>query len=108
MATGFACLRDGLASNNLVHFNRIVPRLRDIRRYGSAALDLCYTACGRLDGYWEMNLNIYDIAAGVVILREAGGRVSDFSGDSRFPERGIAVANASLHKRLIDNINPKG
>ncbi len=104
MATGFACLRDSQTDNNLTHFNNIVPRLRDIRRYGSAALDLCYTACGRLDGYWEMNLNIYDIAAGVVILREACGKVSDFSGDKYFPEKGIAAANANLHSLLIDNI----
>ncbi len=104
MATGFACLRDGGPDNNLTHFNHIVPQLRDIRRYGSAALDLCYTACGRLDGYWEMNLNIYDVAAGVVILREACGRVSDFSGDKYFPEKGIAAANTLLHPQLIDNI----
>ncbi|MCP4721773.1 MAG: inositol monophosphatase, partial [Desulfobacteraceae bacterium] len=73
MATGFACLRAGLKNNNLTHFNKIVPRLRDIRRYGSAAIDLCYVACGKLDGFWEMNLNIYDVAAGVLIVKEARG-----------------------------------
>ena len=106
MATGFACLRGGCSPNTLTRFNRIVPLLRDIRRYGSAALDLCYTACGRLDGYWEMNLNIYDIAAGVVILKEAGGRVTDFSGNNRFPEKGIAAANPLLHPRLIEKVSP--
>jgi len=106
MATGFACLRSELTDNNLTHFNRIVPKLRDIRRYGSAALDLCYTACGSLDGYWEMNLNPYDIAAGVVILKEAGGQVSDFKGGTDFPKNGIAAANATLHRHLIDCLNP--
>lgn len=106
MATGFACLRSGLADNNLGHFNRIMPRLRDIRRYGSAALDLCYTAAGKLDGYWEMNLNLYDIAAGVLILKEAGGRVTDFNGRSQYPQHGIAAANPQLHKQLLDCLNP--
>lgn len=107
MATGFACLRAGVADNNLAHFNRIVPRLRDVRRYGSAALDLCYTACGRLDGYWEMNLNLFDIAAGTLILREAGGLVTDFTGNQRFPEMGIAAANPYLHGQLLHCLNPE-
>ena len=101
MATGFACIRAGLEENNLIHFNNIVPRLRDIRRYGSAAIDLCYVACGKLDGFWEMQLNIYDIAAGALIVREAGGNLSDFSGGSDFPEKGILAANSSLHPLLI-------
>lgn len=101
MATGFACLREGLPNNNLPIFNEIVPKLRDIRRFGSAALDLCYTALGSLDGFWEMNLNIYDIAAGMVILKEAGGVVTDFTGGPQFPEKGIAAANKELHKELI-------
>ncbi|MCG8615495.1 MAG: inositol monophosphatase [Desulfobacterales bacterium] len=102
MATGFACLRAGWAENNLTYLNRIAPELRDVRRYGSAALDLCYTACGRLDGYWEMNLNLYDIAAGVLILREAGGIVSDFKGGEEFPQTGLAAAPPDLHTKLID------
>ncbi len=101
MATGFACLRAGLQNNNLPIFNEIVPKLRDIRRFGSAALDLCYTALGSLDGFWEMNLNVYDIAAGIVILKEAGGVVTDFTGGRQFPEKGIAAANKDLHNELI-------
>ena len=101
MATGFACLRAGLKDNNLTHFNKIVPRLRDIRRYGSAAIDLCYVACGKLDGFWEMNLNIYDVAAGVLIVKEARGNISDFSGDNNYPEKGIVAANSYLHPLLI-------
>lgn len=103
MATGFACLRAGLSINNLAYFNKIVPQLRDIRRYGSAALDLCYVACGRLDGFWEMHLNIYDIAAGAFIASRAGAAVSDFKGGSKFPEQGIIAANSHLQKKLLEN-----
>lgn len=105
MATGFACLRAGAEPNNLVHFNRIVPRLRDIRRFGSAAIDLSYVACGKLDGFWEMNLNIYDIAAGSLIVEEAGGRVADFNGMAAYPENGIVAANDALCNRLIDQLS---
>ena len=107
MATGFACLRAGLKKNNLIHFTRIVPLLRDIRRFGSAALDLCYVACGKLDGFWEMELNLYDIAAGALIAEEAGAVVTDFSGGKEFPGKGIVAANPSLSRLLIDQLRSK-
>ncbi len=93
MATGFACLRTGRSPNNLANFNRIVPQLRDIRRCGSAAVDLCYVAAGKMDGFWEMNLNVYDVAAGVLMVTEAGGVVTDFAGGPDFPDKGIVAAN---------------
>jgi myo-inositol-1(or 4)-monophosphatase len=96
MATGFACLRAGKKNNNLVHFNRIVPQLRDIRRCGSAAIDLCYVAAGKVDGFWEMNLNVYDVAAGILMVTEAQGEVTDFTGGPDFPEKGIVAANPVL------------
>jgi myo-inositol-1(or 4)-monophosphatase len=96
MATGFACLRAGMEPNNLIHFNRLVPQLRDIRRCGSAAIDLCYVAAGKVDGFWEMNLNVYDVAAGVLMVTEAGGVVTDFAGGPDFPENGIIAANPVL------------
>jgi myo-inositol-1(or 4)-monophosphatase len=96
MATGFACLRSGMEPNNLIHFNRIVPQLRDIRRCGSAAIDLCYVAAGKVDGFWELNLNVYDVAAGVLMVTEAGGVVTDFTGGPDFPEKGIVAANPVL------------
>jgi myo-inositol-1(or 4)-monophosphatase len=104
MATGFACLRAGLEPNNLVHFNRIVPRLRDIRRCGSAAVDLCYVAAGKLDGFWELNLNVYDVAAGVLMVTEAGGVVTDFTGGPDFPEKGIVAANRIMADILITQL----
>jgi len=103
MATGFACLRADLPVNNLFYFNKIVPKLRDIRRFGSAAIDLCYVACGRLDGFWEMNLNIYDVAAGAFIVEQAGGKICDFRGGYNFPEHGIIAANKHLQKKLLEN-----
>ncbi|MEE4365366.1 MAG: inositol monophosphatase family protein [Desulfotignum sp.] len=104
MATGFACLRAGHEHNNLGHFNRIVPRLRDIRRCGSAAVDLAYVACGKLDGFWEMNLNIYDVAAGILLVKEAGGMVCDFHGGLLFPENGIVAANNTLAPMLVSHL----
>ncbi|MCP4023125.1 MAG: inositol monophosphatase [Desulfobacteraceae bacterium] len=105
MATGFACIRADLEPNNLGFFNRIIPKIRDIRRYGSAAIDLCYVACGKLDGFWEMNLNIYDIAAGALMVTEAGGHVFDFNGNNNFPEQGIIATNGILDKELSTNFN---
>ena len=104
MATGFACLRAGHDRNNLSHFNRIVPQLRDVRRYGSAAIDLCWVACGKVDGFWEMDLNIYDIAAGALIVTEAGGKVTDFSGNQQIPQKGIVAANPTLHPLLVNEL----
>lgn len=108
MATGFACLRSDLKENNLKYFNQIVPKLRDIRRYGSAALDLCYVACGRFDGFWEMNLNLYDVAAGAFIVEKAGGAVCDFNGERNFPENGIIASNMNIQKNLLENFRQNG
>lgn len=102
MGTGFACLRANAGHNNLSYFIKIVPQLRDIRRFGSAAIDLCYVACGKLDGFWELNLNIYDIAAGAFIVEQAGGRVCDLSGGNQYPLKGIVSANPILAKELLN------
>ncbi len=102
LATGFACLRENLEHNNLPYFNVIAAKARGVRRFGSAALDMCYTACGRMDGFWELNLKIYDIAAGMVILREAGGKITDFDGKEISDCSEIAATNGKLHDKLID------
>ncbi len=102
LATGFACLRAELPENNLARFAEIAPKIRGIRRYGSAALDLAYVACGRLDGFWEMNLKPYDIAAGALIVAEAGGMVTDFNGVEEFPERGTLATNGRIHERMLE------
>lgn len=99
-ATGFACLRAGRLDNNLSHFSNIVPKIRDIRRMGSAALDLAYVAAGKLDGFWELNLADYDIAAGVLLVQEAGGEVCDFNGDDQYPQQGIVATNGLLTSHI--------
>lgn len=100
LGTGFACLRSQLPHNNLPYLNALLPQLQDLRRFGSAALDLAYVACGRLDGFWELNLNLYDVAAGQLIVEEAGGRVSDFDGSKKgIPDRYLA-SNTVLHEDI--------
>lgn len=101
VATGFACLRAGWKDNNLPYFNAIAPLVRDIRRYGSAAIDFCWVACGRLDAYWELNLQKYDIAAGEIILREAGGSCTDLAGGDRSPLKGTLATNTVLAPALL-------
>jgi myo-inositol-1(or 4)-monophosphatase len=79
-----------------------------IRRLGAAALDLAYVASGRLDGFWEFNLQPWDIAAGSIIVLEAGGYISDINGTEDYLENGnVLAANMSLHKDIIDNLKEK-
>lgn len=102
VCTGFACLRSNLKNNNLERFSRIALKTRDQRRYGSAALDLCMVADGQLDAFWEQNLNLYDVAAGALIAKEAGASVSDFSGrEGMFPEN-ILVTNGRIKDRMVE------
>lgn len=75
IATGFPSDKGTNPDNNADNVLRILPHLRCLRRFGGAALDLCYTAAGFLDGFWELNINIWDIAAGVLILEEVGGKI---------------------------------
>ena len=100
LATGFPYERNG--GDNLDHVTNIVPRIRDLRRMGSAALDLCYVASGRLDGFWEYGLRPWDFAAGLLIVEEAGGKVTDFRGRPMRPfSRGIAATNGYIHEELL-------
>lgn len=102
LATGFACLRARWQEeNNLKFFSRIVPELSGVRRFGSAALDCCRTARGEVDGYWELCLQPYDIAAGVVIAREAGAVVSDLFGKDNYPGEGFLCTNGRIHEKIL-------
>src|SRR5260370_14806239 len=90
---------------NIHFYHQITLRTHGVRRAGSAALDLCYVACGRLDGFWEFNLNPWDTAAGVLIVDEAGGRVADFHGgpfqcDSRQIVASHGIINHALRHRV--------
>ena len=79
-----------------------------MRKFGSAALDIAYVACGRFDGYWQRDLNYWDIAAGIIILKEAGGFVEFFEKDEKFPlKKNILATNSNIHGELKDLINKK-
>jgi myo-inositol-1(or 4)-monophosphatase len=101
LATAFACIRDNLPYNNLPYFLRILPRIRDIRQPGSAALDLAYIACGRFEGFWELNLKLYDIAAGALIVSEAGGKVTDFAGGVAGLPGEMIATNGRIHDEIL-------
>jgi myo-inositol-1(or 4)-monophosphatase len=80
----------------------------NVRKFGSAALDMAYVACGRFDGYWQRELNYWDIAAGIVILKEAGGFVDFFEDDPVFPlKKNILASNSNIHDELRDLMNKK-
>jgi myo-inositol-1(or 4)-monophosphatase len=102
LCTGFPYdLREDLAKT-LRLFTRFMGVSRAIRRDGSAALDLCYVASGRFDGFWEEKLGPWDTAAGALIVEEAGGRVSDLAGGLFDYRSGAIVAsNAILHEEMI-------
>lgn len=102
VCTGFACLRNYLTENNLERFARIAQNTTGQRRFGSAALDLCLVADGQVDAFWEQELNLYDIAAGVLIAKEAGASVTDFKGNEGVFPKQILVTNG----RLLDQLLP--
>ena len=80
----------------------------NVRKFGSAALDIAYVACGRFDGYWQRELNYWDIAAGIIILKEAGGFVDFFDEDINFPlNKNILATNSCIHEELRELINKK-
>jgi len=102
LVTGFPYdIRDN-PENNLGHFARLALKTRGVRRFGSAALDMCYVASGRFDGYWEIRLEPWDMAAGGLIVREAGGIVTDVQGDPDYlrPPYSIIAANPQIHPKI--------
>lgn len=101
LCTGFAYRRNEVAENNLDNFVRMELLARGVRRLGSAALDLAFVSCGRFDGFWELWLSPWDVAAGVLLVREAGGLVTEVGGgpDPLFGGS-ILAANADLHGKL--------
>jgi len=103
LVTGFAYDIRETSNNNLNHFVRFALKVQGLRRTGTAALDLCYVAAGRFDGFWEVKLNPWDMAAGVVILREAGGRVTDFAGKSHsIYGQELVASNGPIHQAMLD------
>jgi len=107
VATGFAYDVHRSADDNLASFHNVVKTARGIRRDGSAALDLCYVAAGRLDAYWELKLHPWDVAAGFLIVEEAGGRITDFRGGPADPTgHEVVSSNGPLHEALLARLEP--
>jgi myo-inositol-1(or 4)-monophosphatase len=105
LATGFPYRRGELAHDNLENFRGLFYEVRDLRRLGSAALDLAFTAAGRFDGYWELHLAPHDVAAGGLLVREAGGIVSDASGGPHWLRgKSVIAASAPIHRALLGRI----
>jgi myo-inositol-1(or 4)-monophosphatase len=106
IVTGFPYDIESRPKEILEPFNRMVLASQGVRRDGSAALNLCYLACGRFDGYWELGLKPWDTAAGMLILREAGGLVTDFKGKTFKPEmQEILASNGKIQKEMMGVLN---
>ena len=102
VATGFAYDVHKSAEDNFENFGRVLKAARAIRRDGSAALDLCYVAAGRLDAYWEFKLHAWDVAAGILLVDEAGGRSTDVEGNvAPGSGREIVCSNGLLHDEIL-------
>ncbi len=107
IGTGFPFKAPEHLDAYLAMFKAIHPHVAGIRRAGSAALDLAYLAAGRMDGFWEIKLNAWDIAAGALLVKEAGGFIGDFSGRNDYLETGNVVAgNHKVFKELLKTIHP--
>jgi len=106
LATGFPYDIRTSSENNLDYFAEFARSVQAVRRAGSAALDLCYLACGRIDGFWEIKLHPWDTAAAWLIIEEAGGRVTDFSGGpfDVFLKECAASNGTKLHDELLEVI----
>jgi myo-inositol-1(or 4)-monophosphatase len=102
LSTGFPYDVRESKNNNLAHFNNFATAAQAIRRDGSAALDLCYVAMGRFDGFWELKLRPWDTAAGSLIVTEAGGRVTDFKGNIFcITSSEILATNGRIHEEMV-------
>ena len=101
IGTGIPHLGRGHHGNFLIEMRNVMAEVSGIRRMGAAALDLAYVAAGRLDGFWESGLSPWDMAAGILLIREAGGFVSDLDGGTDMLDKGTIVAgNEAIHKVL--------
>lgn len=105
LATGFPYYAFDRIENYLTVLRYFMQHTQGMRRLGSAALDLAYVACGRFEGYFEYNLNSYDVAAGALLVAEAGGKVTDFKGGNSYLfGREILAANARIHPEMLAQV----
>jgi myo-inositol-1(or 4)-monophosphatase len=102
LATGFPYDIRVNPQNNLDHFARFATRSLAIRRAGAASIDLAYVACGRFDGFWELRLAPWDVAAGALLIQEAGGRITNLDGTPhRLGSSGVCASNGRLHDAML-------
>jgi len=108
LMTGFSYKLGKSMEENLVHFRNFLITSQAVRRSGSASLDLCHVACGRLDGFWELDLNPWDTAAGCLIVKEAGGEVTTFSGNQyNHYLKEILASNGKIHSQMVKILSKK-
>ncbi len=106
LGTGFPFKEQERLDEYLKSFKALFPMTAGIRRAGAASLDLAYVACGRLDGFWELGLKPWDMAAGVLLVQEAGGMNSEISGGEKYLDSGnIVSANSEIHDEMLNNLN---
>jgi len=105
LATGFPPGRSEIIEENFVYFKEFICKAQALRRPGSAALDLCYVACGRFDGFWELNLSPWDVTAGTCIINEAGGKVTNFNSEQfDLYGRNIIASNGIIHATMQETL----
>tara|TARA_B100000212_G_scaffold215764_1_gene163226 strand:- start:2107 stop:2895 length:789 start_codon:yes stop_codon:yes gene_type:complete len=105
LGTGFVMCSDKSVNANMRNLVRVIKNLRSFRRSGSAALDLAYVACGRLDGFWHIDLKVWDFAAGILLVKEAGGKITDFVGDKfHLDSKNLLASNKLIHKSIIEKL----
>lgn len=104
LVTGFPYNTWTAKVNNLEFFGRLARITQGVRRLGSAALDLCYVAAGRFDGYWELSLQPWDVAAGGLIAEEAGARVTNLQGGGEYlsPPQSVLAASPAMHEKMLE------
>lgn len=106
LVTGFPYKWEEMENDPVQVFERLIKKGAPVRRLGSAAIDLCWVACGRFDGFWEHNLNAWDSAAGYLIVEEAGGKVTDFTGNIYSPyQKQLLATNGKIHDQMLRVIN---
>ncbi|MBF0360777.1 MAG: inositol monophosphatase [Oligoflexia bacterium] len=102
LATGFYYMRSKKLHREIVRFEKVSNKVRDVRRFGSAALDIAYTSCGRYDGFFEFGLAPWDVAAGIIIAEEAGATISNYQNKkTNIYEKNIVISNGKIHNNLV-------
>lgn len=101
MATSVGCIGQEAEIDNMNYLGAVKGHIISMRNFGSAAMHLCYVACGRLEGYWQVDIKPYDVAAGILLVTEAGGKYSDFSGGMSKFYKQVLTTNGRIHEDMI-------